>query len=120
MDRYIPEAAFSIARVLGLLIAALTLGGLVASARADAIGPCGPGERVVMNATAPGAMHHGGFHCEPTSAPPPSASPPPATSASASSTSGLCGVAHDAPSAWLPVSIGLAALVLSRRRARVT
>ncbi len=33
-------------------------------ARADAIGPCPVGQHAVTNPTPPGAMHHGGFHCE--------------------------------------------------------
>jgi hypothetical protein len=46
--------------VLGLALVVVTTG-----VRADAIGPCPDGEHVVMNPSSPGAMHHGGFHCEP-------------------------------------------------------
>jgi MYXO-CTERM domain-containing protein len=188
-----------------LLIATLVLGN-APSARADAIGPCGARERVVMNPTSPGAMHHGGFHCEPdpgapppppsappstpsevqaavsaaelasleaaaasaraeadmtrmrveaarangtapteiapleaaaaeasaradaadarleaartTPPPPPTSAPPPAAAPPAtSSSSSSCRVSHDAPSAWMLGTVGLAALALSRRRA---
>ncbi len=53
--------------------------GCVGSARADAIGPCPPGQDVVMNETEPGAMHHGGYHCVPSRRrrPPPPREPDP-------------------------------------------
>ena len=89
-------------RTLGLV--AITLTSMGSTASADAIGPCPDGQRVVTNPTSPGAMHHGGFHCEPDP--------------SASRCSALPG-SDDSPLAALGV-FGSVALIATRRRARTT
>jgi hypothetical protein len=100
----------------GLALAALVVM-VSATAHADSIGPCPPGEHVVMNPTQPGAMHHGGFHCEPGAETPPATAAPaaaPATAAPAAS-SGCAIALASSGDAWL-LALGIAALALARRR----
>jgi hypothetical protein len=54
-----------VSRFAAASLIALVLGLAPRSVSADAIGPCPDGETVVTNPTPAGAMHHGGFHCEP-------------------------------------------------------
>ncbi|MBN8609885.1 MAG: hypothetical protein J0L92_04845 [Deltaproteobacteria bacterium] len=76
--------------------------GLAATASADAIGPCPDGQIVVVNPTPAGAMHHGGFHCEPDP--------------NASRCSALPGVRTESTSSL--VIVGLAGLAVASRRRR--
>ncbi|MFO0681994.1 MAG: hypothetical protein U0234_08085 [Sandaracinus sp.] len=68
-----------------ILVLALALGS-VQLAHADSMPTCPPGEHWVSNPTQPGAMHHGGFHCEPDAPPPSTVAPPPSTVAPPPST----------------------------------
>lgn len=76
--------------------------GLATPALADSIGPCPDGQIVVVNPTPAGAMHHGGFHCEPDP--------------NASRCSALPGVGGASSLAF--VMTGVAGLVLASRRRR--
>ena len=87
-------------RLAALFVLALSLGLVTGVASADAIGPCPDGQRVVVNQTPEGSMHHGGFHCEPDP--------------NASRCSTLPGV--ESEGALALAGLGLAALVLATRR----
>jgi hypothetical protein len=58
---------------LSVLACALAV---TSGAHADSLPMCPPGTRMVANPTPPGAMHHGGAHCEPDGAAAPTTPPP--------------------------------------------
>lgn len=107
-------------------------------ARADVIPSCPPGQHLVMNPVAPGAMHHGGGGCVADTAPPPDAveteAEPAQTRTGPAHSLGEAPETAEAPSSSGGCSVGatharsrlglgglfLLALAVARRRASVT
>lgn len=110
-----------------LLVAALLV--IAPSARADVIPSCPPGQHAQMNPVPAGSMHHAGGSCVPDEPAPPEPAreePPPeqpeaahsqpAEAEQPASSGGCSAAAGSSSTAFLLASLGVAALVLRRRR----
>ena len=103
LGRFASRVLLAYARCMRVVLGSLLLAlGLAATASADAIGPCPDGQIVVVNPTPAGAMHHGGFHCEPDP--------------NASRCSALPGARSESTTGF--VIVGLAGLAIASRRRR--